>query len=425
MMPAQRWIAIAVGGVGLAVASAWYLHSPSRPVHPIDAVPPDAFVAVEVNVGALRKSGALTALFGDKDEQSLTHVCGFDPVEQMEDLVFTVPEDGSGAFGVAVQAALTQDQLVGCANQVVKAHGGDPTSDITQRGSYSIITPRSVTADSSKPGRSLGYKTGGPILVGPKSWLYSMVDALEDASQGRSSPGEHLSLRTQLSAAITPPPTFLVTATALLEKSVREKLKAEMVKEVGIGNDSGTAMMLGVLGMSSAVVGLYEATDEIHAILDLHCEEASQCAQVGRLIMKVKDDWAKMAPLRAFGLGPVLEHVAVKHDGTKLEVTTAAATNDVVRWAKLFIASRPIVAPVDLAGAGSGPPGPPGSLVTVPQASADVPTQTIHVTVPEGVGPGQPFTVTLTSPGASGSAQGRVLQATVPGPTPGTAAHPP
>ena len=93
MMPAQRWIAIAVGGVGLAVASAWYLHSPSRPVHPIDAVPPDAFVAVEVNVGALRKSGALTALFGDKDEQSLTHVCGFDPVEQMEDLVFEERSD--------------------------------------------------------------------------------------------------------------------------------------------------------------------------------------------------------------------------------------------------------------------------------------------------------------------------------------------
>ena len=426
MTPA-RWIAIAVGGLGLGLATAWYVHSPSRPVHAIDAVPPDAFVAIEVNIGALRKSGALTALFGDKDEQSLTHVCGFDPVEQMEDLVFTVPEDGSGAFGVAVQAGLTEDQLVGCANQVVKAHGGDPTSDVTKRGSYSIITPRSVTADSSKPGRSLGYKNGGPILVGPKSWLYSMVDALEDASQGRSSPGEHVTLRAKLSATITPPPTFLVTATALLEKSVRDKLKTEMLKEVGVGNDSGTAMMLGVLGMSSAVLGLYEAEGEVHAVLDLHCEEPSECAQVGRLVMKVKDDWANMAPLRAFGLGPVLEHVAVKHEENKLEVTTAAAASDVVRWAKLFIASRPIVAPIDAAGAGApdGPPGPPGSLVTVPAASADVPTQTIHVTVPEGVGPGQPFSVTLTSPGASGSAQARVLQATVPGPTPPTQPLPP
>ncbi len=433
MMPLPRKIAIALFGAGAVALAAWYFHTPRRPVRPIDAVPPDAFVAIDINVGALRRSGALTALFGDRDEQKLTEVCGFDPVDQMEDLVFTVPEDGNGDFGVAVQAALTQDQLVGCANQIVKAHGGDPTADIVTRGSYNVITPRSTSAESTRPPRSLGYSRGSPILVGPRSWLYTMIDAIDDASEGKSSPGEHANLRTRLAASIKPPPTFLVTGTALLDRRVREKLKAEMVKEVGTARDTGTLMMFGVLGMSSAVIGLYEGGDDVHAVAHLHCEEEQECVQVGKLIAKVRDEWAKMPALREFGLGPVLDHLKVDHHGTQLEVEAVAPTADVVRWAKLFLESRPLVARPDASGSAPSAASPQASATGA--GTADVPTQTIHVQVPEGVAPGQPFTVRIPSPvpGASGGV--RVLSATAvppsPAPPPSAAAtsspapHPP
>jgi len=409
-----RSLALAVAAASVVGLSAWYFHTPRIAVHPIDAVPADAFVAIEVNVGALRKSGALTALFGDRDEQNLTQICGFDPVDRMDDLVFMVPEGSTGAFGVAVQASLSQNQLVGCANEVIKAHGQDPTSDITSRGSYTVITPRSLASDPAKPGRSLGYKAGSPILVAPKSWLYTMVDALDDASEGKGSPGEHVTLRTRLAAEITPTPTFLLTATALLEKSAREKLKTEMLKEVGTADDSGTAMMLGVLGMSSGVLGLYEAGGDVHAVVRLHCEEEPQCGQVEKLVTKVKDDWSRIDALRAFGLGPVIDHVTVSHTGTELKVETSAAAKDVVRWAKLFISSRTGTPPT---------PEMAGDVDPAAVATANVPSQTVRVKVPEGLSPGQPFTVRIPNPTASSSAAPVRDLPAMPGPASKAPAH--
>jgi hypothetical protein len=407
MMPLSRKIAVALVGVGVAVIGAWSLLARPRPTRPIDAVPSDAFVAIEVDVASLRKSGALASLFGNRDEQKLTQVCGFDPVDEMQDLVFTIPEGGDGDFGVAVQANINRDDLIRCADEVVKAHGGDPTPDTTSRGSYAIITPRRTSAESTRPPRSIAYHKGGPILVGPKRWLYSMIDALDAAGEGRDSPGEHLSLRTALAKDINPPPTFLVTGTVLIEPSVRSKLRTEMLAEVGGVDDPGTSMMLGVLGMSSGAIGLYERGDDVHAVLDLRCEEEAQCAQVEKLVAKVRGEWSKMPALREFGLGPVLDRLEVDHHGTTLQVRTAAATTDVLRWAKLFLASRPVVASPD------------GGV-------ADVPTETLRVTVPEGVKPGQPFSVKIPGTTSGSAATGvRSLPATVPAPKPSASAvHP-
>ena len=391
MMTTPRKIALALVGAGVALLVAWTYRARPRATSPIDAVPPDAFVAIDVEIGALRKSGALSAIFGDRNEQSLTQVCGFDPVDRMQDLVFTVPEGGDGAFGVAVQADITQDDLVRCASEIVKGHGGDPTSDVASYGSYALITPRSTSAESTKAARSLGYHAGSPILVGPKGWLERMVDALDAASEGRGSSGEHLALRTKLASEITPPPSFLLTATVLLEKSVREKLKAEMAAEVGPGEDSGTSMMLGVLGTSAGVLGMYERGDEVRAVVDLKCEEERQCAEVERLIVKVRGEWAKMDALRAFGLGTVLDHLEVDHHGTELQMRAGAPTADVVRWAKIFLDSKPLVG-ASTSVAAVVPSAPAAGI------PAGLPTQTVRITVPEGVKPGQPFTVQIPSP---------------------------
>ncbi len=406
-MPAGRKLALAIVAVTLAGVAYVSLRPRPRPIHPLDAVPADAFVAIEVDVASLRRSGALNVLFGDREEQSLTHVCGFDPVDRMDDLVFTVPEGGTGDFGVAVQANITQDELSRCAAAVVKAREGDPTADWEPRGSYTVITPRRTSKDVSKPGRSLGFRKGSPLLVAPKGWLFTMVDSLEAVEDGRGSPGQHQTLRGELTAGVLPPPTLLVTATALLDHAVREKLKADMLKEVGTASDSGTSMMLGVLGMTSGALGLYEQGDLVHAVVQLHCEEEAQCAQVDKLVQKVRGDWAKMEALREFGLGPVLDGLTVEHKGTLLQVRASAPTPSVVGWARLFLQSSPVVPP--------SPDEPAPAPPAVPAAS--VPTQTVKITVPEGVKPGQPFTVQIPSPAPGASTAGvKNLTVTVPSP---------
>jgi len=403
-------VVLALALAGAAGLGVWMLRAQPLPIRTVDAVPPDAFVSVDVDVGGLRKSGALAALFGDRDEQTLTQVCGFDPVDRMTELVFTVPEGGTGEFGVAVQADLTQDELLRCADEIVKAHGGDPTPDITSHGPYAVITPRTTSSTSTKPARSLGFLRGGPILVGQRAWIHSMIDAIDAAREGRAAASEHVKLRARLATAVTPPPAFLVTATAVLERSVRERLKSEMLAEVGAGDDPGTAMMLGVLGMSSGVAGLYERGADVHAVVDLRCEEERECAQVERLIVKVRGEWAKLEPLRAFGLGPVLDHLEVDHHGTTLEVRASAPTADVVRWAKLLTTSKPA-------------PSAAASAVPAPSGSAELPSQTLKVTVPEGVEPGQPFTVHIQSPRPGAPIVGvQTVTATIPSAAPAPSA---
>jgi hypothetical protein len=385
MMPLSRKIGLALVGVGLCVLGASFLipHS-QRPVHAIDAVPPSAFLSVAVDVARLRKSPVLGALFGDRDEQKLAAVCGFDPLDVTHSIVFALPVGGSGDFGVAVQADIKQADLLRCADAVVKAHGGDPTVDQDARGPYKFFTPHKTSAGSDKPPRSIGYHEGDPILVGPKRWLFEMVDALEEAGQGRPASGQHTSLLAELDRSVQPPPAYLLTATVRIEPSVRAKLRAEMLAEVGGAQDPGTAMMLGVLGMSAGVLGLYERDDDVRAVLDLRCEEEGQCVAVGKLVEKVRAEWAKMDALREFGLGPVLDHLEVSPHDKTLEVRAGAPSRDILRWARLYLAMSPFVAQ-------------PGG------GAADVPTETLKIPVPEGLEPGQPFTVKIPA-ATSGSA---------------------
>jgi hypothetical protein len=413
-MPASRMklslgrkVALGIMAAGVVTLGAFALHKPKLPTHPSDAVPASAFLSIDVNVEALRRSPVLSPIFGDPDEQSLTQLCGFDPVDKMSELVFVVPEGGTGDFGVAVEATLSRDDLVRCANEVVKAHGGDPSSEIVSHGSYDVLTPRSTSADSQKPSRSLAFHSGSPILVGQKAWLMSMIDALDDAADGHVATGEHGKLRKALAASITPSPTFLVTVTALLEKSVRDKLKDEMLAQVGATDDPGTAMMLGVLGMTEGAAGLYERGSEVRAVVDLTCETEPECAVVEKLVTKVRGEWAKMPELRLFG--PVLDHLEVDHHGTTLELRAGAPSADVTRWGRLLLASKPMVGASGAAGATVG------AVVPGGPSTADVPTQTIKIKVPDGLKPGDPFTVRIPSPVPGASSLGvRELTPTVP-----------
>lgn len=205
MKALSRSVALILVGAGVALLSVWLFRAKPRAVRAKDAVPPDAFVAVAIDVGSLRASGALRALFGASDEQSVTKLCGFDPVDRMQSLVFTVPEGGDGIFGVAVDADVSKDDLVRCADAVVESRGGDPTSDVDAYDTYEVMTPHRGSADAKTPARSLAYLGRGPILVGQKEWLHRMIDALASVRDGRGSPGEHETLRAHLASSISPP----------------------------------------------------------------------------------------------------------------------------------------------------------------------------------------------------------------------------
>jgi hypothetical protein len=338
-MTRSRWLALAaiVTGVGLAGGALYVTRAPRPPALAVDAIPADAFAAIDVHLDALRRSGALSALFGASGEQSVTKACGFDPVDRMHEIVFALPETGDGDFGVAVQADLGKDELLACARKVIETRGGATSTDVATRGTYTVVAQRLPPGDARlRP--ALAYRDGGPYLVGVGEWLGKMIDAVERPSAS-AAPDPHAALRKSLSGPAGT--SFAVTGTVVLLKSIREKVRAQMIGEGESLSDSGAATMAGILAISSAAIGLYEQGDQVRAVAELVCEDAAACTAVQKFLLRKQDTWSKDPKLRLFGVATALDHLEIDHHDAHLEVRASAPTVQVVQWVKAVLEPRP------------------------------------------------------------------------------------
>jgi hypothetical protein len=337
----RRRTLVAAGAV-LALAdlgAAWVRVRGSHPhASARDAIPEDAFVAVDIDLDMLRASGALAQLLGNGDAQSVTKLCGFDPVERMHELVFALPQAEHGDFGVAVQAEFKQDELLACASKILESRGAEASPEVVTRGSFKIVSQRAGEDGKVRP--SLAYREGGPYLVGVGEWLARMVDAVDHPSKGTAP--NRAALPGTPAGSTSPLPRFAVTATVVLEKTIREKVKAEMIDELAEGEAAGppserAVTMAGVLGVSSAALGLYEQGAEMHVVAELSCETSAACSSVAKLIWRKQEVWSKDRTLRMLGVGPILDHLEVDNHDARLELRAVAPSSQVVEWVKALL----------------------------------------------------------------------------------------
>ena len=343
----------------------------------LGAVPEDAFLVLSVDVRALGASPLAEAVVGKNGGgaggglmgvDAITESCGFNPLFRLREIVAAVPEGGErGDFGVAATGDLSKDELTRCAEKLITKRGGTPV--VATAGTFTVVSDGEDARGDTTP--KVAFRSGGPFLLGRGAWLTRMIDTTERRVPSIEKSAEHASLRRALQAA--DPMARAVVASAVLPKSLRDRLKAEMAAEASLGNARGVDAMAGVLGVASAGLALHagKTGEDTTLLAELRCETDAACAEVKKLIEKQRFAWSRDFGIRLFGLGPLVDNLAVETasgsgGGSALHVKTRGPTAELAR--ALEHALSPSRAPVQTP---RPTPAPPSSAPPTPAPRAD------------------------------------------------------
>ncbi len=362
-LPSRLRLLAAVASALLLVGAGWFAvrHLRRGSLHAVDAIPADAFLAITIDIDALRASplggpllgGASSKLAG---ERTLTTTCGFDPLTRMTEIAIAVPEKGEpGEFGIAIRAAISRDELIGCARRVIESRraAGQGQPVVRESGSYTLVEPDTQADASTARLPTLAYRDGGPFLIARGDWLSSMIDTVEGRLPSLRTNDDHMSLRT----AVGSDKGAAVVATALLPKGLRERLRAEMAGEAG-APDPKAAIMAGVLGVSSAGIGISagHAGADSDVVAAVRCEEAPDCAEVEKLVARKRLDLSQDFGFRLMGMGAVLDSMKIENLGRSLRITAHARTDEAARWLERVLTVGGLHHPMPAASSPARPP---------------------------------------------------------------------
>lgn len=361
MVLSQRTRLIAIGVLGAVAAFFMFgglktLGGGSGSGEPYDAVPRDSFLVAQVNLAELRRSPLYEVLLG-KDSPTkmpkaevpipilgggaaakalgmdkLAEACGFDPLSRVESMALAVPEEGDkGELGLAARVNVTRDELSRCTTQLASQRGGKvETKDV---GSFVVAEDTSESSrEAARP--RLAYGHGSLLVVGRGAWFDAMLEAADAKKPSVREAQGHAAMRASLTSRDDwRSPTVLITA--LLPRSLRDRIKSEMGAELD-SKDTSQSVMAGVLSVSSVGLALRAGTSggTIDGAIELVCDpsggaEAADkaCAAVEKLISKKRLEWGKELMLRMVGFGPLLDSIEVKRDGARIRVTAGASAD--------------------------------------------------------------------------------------------------
>ena len=302
-----------------------------RRVDPVlAAMPRDAWLVVTVDVAALRQSPVAAPLVKSATAVpglgSLADACGFDPLAHLTELAVCSPEGGErGDFGLAFAGDLGKDELARCADKVIRARGGQPSTSV-----HDAFTVLEDGADATHT--RVAYREGGPFLVGRGAWLDAMMAAAGGKDPGPSS--AHVALRERLGEAGETHPTLLLTA--LLPSTLRQRLKAE-VTDPAQEREYASVLSVDQAGLA-LTTGPSGSTTRVAA--QLHCESADACAEVQRLVDKKRLALSRDFGVRLVGLGPLLDSLTMHADGASLSLDTSAPTDALTKAVERVLAYR-------------------------------------------------------------------------------------
>jgi hypothetical protein len=295
-------------------------------------------MAATLDFAELRRSPIYDAVFGDGKEggsgaadpmrralgvTALSDACGFDPTSRVQRLSLSMPEEGErGEFGIAARVEVTRDELEKCTRSLAEKRGGHAeTHDV---GSFVVLED---TGGSGATRPRLAYGRGGLLVVGKGTWFDAMLGAADHTKPGLREAAEHIALRTSMTSHDGfRTPTLLVTA--ILPRSLRDRLKSEMGAEAG-SQDSSSAIMAGVLGVSAVGVAIHAGAtgQNVDASIELVCDSTEGCEAVEKLAQKKRAEWSRDLSLRMVGLGPLLDSFELKREGAHLRATASAGAD--------------------------------------------------------------------------------------------------
>jgi len=301
---------------------------------PESALPKESFLVAKIDVPELRASPLYTAVVGQEGTagtlglDELSRGCGFDPLARVDDMWVTLPEgEQRGTFGLAAHVRVTESELATCAERIASARSQKTAPKVV--GSFHVLEASGSGAFA--PG--IGFREGGLLVVAAGSWLTAMLEAAEGKHPRALVGDAHGEMLASLRAenGMTKPTAI---ASVVLPSSVRERLRAEMAREVSgaSGEDSAESVMAAVLSVGVAGVALVaRAGEELAVRAELRADTPEHASVLTRLVERKRFALSKEIGLRLFGFGPILDSLTVTAEGPRVRIGAHAPIDDLSR----------------------------------------------------------------------------------------------
>jgi len=316
----RRNLLLLAAVIACAALGAVLLAPSLRERRAIDAVPDGAFLVATIDLVKMRQSPLAHELGALREVSDVTELCGFDPLARAKTIAIAVPEKPDGVFGLAITHDLKEDELAKCAERVMSARSAVPS--VTLRGSWTIVQQEGILSEATRP--KIAYRDGAPLLVARGDYLAAMQHALD----GPKAPSEHDALR-KIAEARAGENAVLV-ATALLPKTVRDKIKDELATEADT-SESKKNTMGAILAVSEVALSVASRGDQVDVFAELRCETSGACSTLSEFLDRKRRELAQQPAARLIGLAGILDGVHLELRGDALDATFSAPATELVR----------------------------------------------------------------------------------------------
>ncbi|MFO0678972.1 MAG: hypothetical protein U0169_20760 [Polyangiaceae bacterium] len=321
-------------GVGVAL-----LHPPRALGSVRSTIPNDSYLVATVDADALRAS-PIARLLPDETVtrvlglRTLAEACGWDPASRLEEVALAVPENGeTGAFGLAVRARVTRVELANCGDKLVASRGAHATT--SKRGAFFVTKDDGEGRSKKLP--ALAVREDGVVLLAEDPWLSRMIDTAEGAVPDVSKNVLHEALRSRLAPDGAP----LALVTAVLPKSLRDRLRNEMASELAA---AANGTMDGVLSVEAAGVALRYRADggdgSATLAAELVCESEAGARSIHGFLDGKRASWKQDLALRLVGVGRVADALELRQEGKTVRLSLTMPLADMVSLAERLAALR-------------------------------------------------------------------------------------
>lgn len=289
----------------------------------LDAVPSGALLVAVVDLGAIRASPLAGPLLREGREipglGKVRDVCGFDPLDTVEEIAVAVPAAGdSGEFGLVAAGSLDGEALLQCASKVIEARGGDAV--ITGIGGFRTVRDATL----STPGGEIAVRPRDLVLLGAGAYLRAMIDSADRRAPTIRTSVAHGILGKEIAGAD-------IRITAVLTPEQRQTLALELEREGGASSPA-TSILAGALGVRvGPTVGL-------HGVIT--CETEAPCAELARTLSKARDERAADYATRLIGVGALLDRLTIEAKGDRLHLRAEIPAEEAAAVVERVLALR-------------------------------------------------------------------------------------
>ncbi len=324
MTTRRRNLLVLAGVLALAIAGAFVFAPASRQRAAIEAVPEGAFLVVTVDVAKLRESPLMREASTLHEVSDVSEECGFDPLTHVQSIALGVPEKPDGVFGIAVTNDLAEKDLAHCAERVMGARSATPR--FTKHGSWTVLEQEGVITEATRP--KIAYRDGSPLLIARGDYLATMQAAIDGTTKRADTSTDHAALR-KIATDRSADHAILI-ATAVLPKSLRDRLKDEMSDEAE-SSETRKQTMAAILSVGKVALAVSGHGDSLDVFIELDCESEAACGTVRDFLDRKRKSVAATTAARFTGIAGLLEAIHAEVHGGALDLTLSAPESEIVR----------------------------------------------------------------------------------------------